>query len=170
MTVRGTGNEIYSVWNTNGTWSSGSTDRHGQTIGDPTTATDRYNRTDLFVPGTNNYPYYCVDSSGCTGWTQLSTASIASGSDITPLTTEPYNSDDEFYATPGLWHTWNLGGGESLGGTAVGTPAAITGQNNMDVFVRGTDGVIYHKWYGSSWQPSQTGYESMGLSLTSIVY
>jgi hypothetical protein len=43
-------------------------------------------------------------------------------------------------------------------------PVAVTawGSNRLDVFVRGTDRALYHKWWnGSSWGPSLTGYEYM---------
>jgi hypothetical protein len=37
------------------------------------------------------------------------------------------------------------------------------GPNRLDVFVTGTDGALYHKWWdGSAWGPSPTGFERMG--------
>ena len=37
------------------------------------------------------------------------------------------------------------------------------GSNRLDLFVRGTDNAIYHKWWdGAQWGPSTTGYEYMG--------
>lgn len=48
----------------------------------------------------------------------------------------------------------------SEGGVTAGGPGAVSwGPNRIDVFVRGSDNGIWHKWWdGSTWQ----GYESMG--------
>jgi hypothetical protein len=161
---------VYSFRDT-GSW-QGSIDQPGQTSGKPTTVTDRYGRIDLFVPGTNNLAYYCIDTTRvCGGWGQLSSDGIQA-SDVAAIATNPGNSDDEFWrdSSAFLWHAWNLGGGESHLGTLVGTPSVITGQNNIDVFVRWSSNVIYHQWYGTSWGPSQTTYESMGNAPWSVVY
>jgi hypothetical protein len=37
------------------------------------------------------------------------------------------------------------------------------GPDRLDVFVVGTDGGMYHKWWdGTAWGPSITGYEALG--------
>src|SRR5262249_51703383 len=37
------------------------------------------------------------------------------------------------------------------------------GPNRLDVFALGLDGAVYHKaWNGSVWQPSPSGWESLG--------
>jgi len=42
-------------------------------------------------------------------------------------------------------------------------PVVSWGPNRLDAFVIGTDSALYHKaWNGSAWQPSPTGYESLG--------
>ena len=44
-------------------------------------------------------------------------------------------------------------------------PVAATawGPNRLDVFVRGTDRALYHKWWdGTGWGPSLTGYQRQG--------
>ena len=43
-------------------------------------------------------------------------------------------------------------------------PRAVAwGPDRLDVFVTGTDGALYHKWWnGSAWGPSLTGFERMG--------
>jgi hypothetical protein len=50
--------------------------------------------------------------------------------------------------------------------TSVSTSAGPTvawAANRLDVFVRGTDSGLYHKWWdGSSWQPSPMDWESLG--------
>ncbi len=54
-------------------------------------------------------------------------------------------------------------GWESLGGLTTGEISAVSwGPGRLDVFVRGTDNIIYHKWYEGSWGPSMTDWESLG--------
>jgi pregnancy-associated plasma protein-A/repeat uncharacterized protein DUF346 len=44
-----------------------------------------------------------------------------------------------------------------------GGPVGAWGANRLDVFVKGTDSALYHKWWdGLAWHPSLTGYEPMG--------
>ena len=58
----------------------------------------------------------------------------------------------------------SLTGYERMGGICLGQPEVVAwGPNRLDVFVIGTDRVLYHKWWnGSAWSPSLTGYENMG--------
>jgi hypothetical protein len=52
---------------------------------------------------------------------------------------------------------------ESLGGVATASPAVASwGPNRLDLFVRGTDNALYHRfWDGSAW----SGWESLGGAL-----
>lgn len=54
---------------------------------------------------------------------------------------------------------------ESLGGVLTSAPdVASWGPNRLDVFARGTDNALYHRWWdGSAWR----GWESLGGVLTS---
>ena len=64
----------------------------------------------------------------------------------------------DFFPT---WSSW-----ENLGGVLTSAPSAVSwgNQNRIDVFARGTDNGLWHKWWtGSSW----SGWESLGGSLTS---
>lgn len=56
-----------------------------------------------------------------------------------------------FMAQPGRAADW--GAWKSLGGGIVGRPQVISwGANHADVFVRGTDSGLYHRWWnGSTW-------------------
>jgi peptidoglycan hydrolase-like protein with peptidoglycan-binding domain len=57
------------------------------------------------------------------------------------------------------WHPW-----ESLGGVLTsGVGTASWGANRLDLFVRGTDNALWHKW----WAPGWSGWESLGGVLTS---
>jgi C1A family cysteine protease len=58
------------------------------------------------------------------------------------------------------WHGW-----ESLGGQLSSAPAAVSwGANRIDVFGRGTDNALWHKWWdGRAW----SGWESLGGGLSS---
>lgn len=62
---------------------------------------------------------------------------------------------------------------ESLGGILDGTEvvaATANGANNLDIFGKGTDGSIYHKYYdGSTWQPQGNTLENLGDG-TNFVY
>jgi peptidoglycan hydrolase-like protein with peptidoglycan-binding domain len=56
------------------------------------------------------------------------------------------------------------GGWESLGGTLTSAPAASSwSSGRLDVFVRGTDNALWHKWFQNGW----SGWESLGGILTS---
>ncbi len=58
--------------------------------------------------------------------------------------------------------TWN--GWESLGGGLTSGPGVSSwSENRLDVFVRGTDSALWHKWYDNGW----SGWESLGGVLTS---
>jgi hypothetical protein len=94
--------------------------------------------------------------------------SIARHTNITPIDTVFERLNVEFAPAEGEgryteWYppsnAW-----ESLGGTtpdAIG--AASWGGNRLDVFRRGYDNKIYHKWWdGSAWQPSQTDWSEIG--------
>lgn len=55
-------------------------------------------------------------------------------------------------------------GWESLGGVLTSDPAAVSwGSNRLDIFVRGGDNALYHKWWNGAWH----GWESLGGVLTS---
>ena len=57
------------------------------------------------------------------------------------------------------------GGWESLGGVITSTPNAVSwGPNRLDIFARGTDSALWHRWWnGSSWG----GWESLGGAIQS---
>ena len=55
-------------------------------------------------------------------------------------------------------------GWESLGGVLTSAPAASSwAANRLDVFVRGTDNALWHKWWQNGW----SGWESLGGVLMS---
>lgn len=57
------------------------------------------------------------------------------------------------------WYGW-----ESLGGTLTSGPAAASwSANRLDVFVRGTDNAVYHKWWDGIWHD----WENLGGVFTS---
>jgi hypothetical protein len=60
------------------------------------------------------------------------------------------------------WSGWTSPGGQLASGT--GPTACSWGSGRLDLFVKGTDGALWHKWYtGTSW----SGWESLGGTLTS---
>src|SRR3569833_2919476 len=55
-------------------------------------------------------------------------------------------------------------GFENLGGTATSAPAVASwADGRLDVFVRGTDSALWHRWYSGGW----SGWENLGGTLTS---
>jgi hypothetical protein len=62
----------------------------------------------------------------------------------------------------------DVSGAQALYPGLVSQPVVAWGANRLDVFVRGTDRALYHKWWnGSSWGPSLTGWENLGGQLIS---
>jgi Common central domain of tyrosinase/Repeat of unknown function (DUF346) len=60
---------------------------------------------------------------------------------------------------------------ESLGGATFSPVTAVSwASDRLDLFVRGTDNLIYHKWWdGSNWGPSPTDWESLGGGRPSVL-
>ena len=89
------------------------------------------------------------------GTTMAGTGPAVAPSGATPPT--GFNGWFDFFAvdTSGtLWHGAN-GNWDSLGGTCTASPAAVSWNSNyyrLDVFVRGSDGAVWQKyWDGSAW-------------------
>ncbi|CAH1087662.1 putative baseplate assembly protein [Candidatus Nitrotoga sp. 1052] len=58
-----------------------------------------------------------------------------------------------------IWSNW-----QSLGGVLTSDPATVSwGDGRIDVFVRGTDNALWHKWFNGTW----SGWESLGGVLSS---
>jgi hypothetical protein len=57
---------------------------------------------------------------------------------------------------------------EPLGGEIAGSASAVSwAENRLDIFVRGVDGGVYHKyWNGNNWGPSLTDWEPLGGQIT----
>ncbi|WP_211194291.1 M12 family metallopeptidase [Pyxidicoccus fallax] len=54
---------------------------------------------------------------------------------------------------------------ESLGGGLVGSPSATSwGSGHLDIYVRGTDNALWHRWFGNN---AWSGWESLGGTLAS---
>ncbi|POR37065.1 Carbohydrate-binding protein [Tolypocladium paradoxum] len=70
-------------------------------------------------------------------------------------------TEDDRNAIRNLYPTWR-----NLGGLYYGLPAVTSwAPGRTDVFVRGTNNAVYHKWQnggGTAWGPSETGYENLG--------
>jgi V8-like Glu-specific endopeptidase len=55
----------------------------------------------------------------------------------------------------------------SVGGLTYHPPVAVhSGNGRVDLFVRGRDGAVYHKYRTTAWFPSQTGWTYLGGSIT----
>jgi hypothetical protein len=92
-----------------------------------------------------------------------------SGSSNTLTVPAGYSDYANFFAvdTSGtLWHTNGSGAWDSLGGVSTASPAAISWNSSyfrLDVFVRGSNGALYHKYYQNGW----SGWENLGGQLAS---
>lgn len=71
-------------------------------------------------------------------------------------------------------NAWYPGGGvsdwENIGGTLAGNPVAVSwAKERLDIFGRGFNGQLYHKWWSpqSGWGPSATAWEALGGKLSS---
>src|SRR5262249_56052520 len=66
--------------------------------------------------------------------------------------------------TPIINNVQHWSGWESLGGVLTSGPAVCSwSSGRLDVFVRGTDNALWHKWFSNGW----SGWESLGGVLTS---
>ncbi len=77
--------------------------------------------------------------------------------------------DNHYYHKAWDQNAWYPGSGvtqwEDLGGSFAGSPVAVSwGKNRLDIFGRGFDGQLHHKWWSpqSGWGPSTLGWEAMG--------
>lgn len=78
-------------------------------------------------------------------------------------------TDNKIYHKAWNQNTWYPGGGvsdwENLGGVIAGSPVAVSwGKERLDIFGRGFDGNLHHKWWSpqSGWGPSAQGWENLG--------
>jgi hypothetical protein len=66
-----------------------------------------------------------------------------------------------WYDNTGSWSGWEPLGGQLASGTGPAVSSWSAGR--LDVFVAGTDNVMWHKWYNGAW----SGWEPLGGTLTS---
>ncbi|MGB7901094.1 MAG: hypothetical protein WCG09_01405 [Halobacteriota archaeon] len=134
----------------------------------------------MMLPGYGPF-LFAVDTSGhlwCTltsGWESLGGSATSSPAATTrnnyALTVFVRGTDGAIWyrdyvanasdMTSGTWGKWTSIGGQVAAGT--GPAACSWSAGRLDVFVQGTDGQLWHKWYtGTSW----SGWESLGGKLT----
>lgn len=147
--------------------------------GSPALSSQQAGALDLFVRGSNSHIYHRWCSSGCgdvalqtnrlvgwvptTSWEDLSSGNTFLGS---PSSVSWSSGDVELVARTAngvLWRSWSNSGwaswknlgklGETFPGLSItGGPAlASRAASSLDLFVRGSDGKIYGKHYGGSW-------------------
>ncbi|KAL6404090.1 carbohydrate-binding protein [Ilyonectria robusta] len=79
---------------------------------------------------------------------------------VTPNFTNRALAADDLNGIRNLYPYWR-----NIGGTYYGIPAVVSwGAGRTDVFVRGTDNAVYHKWQngdGAPWGPAETGFENL---------
>ena len=147
--------------------------------GNPVAVSWDHDRLDIFVVGTNGALYH--KWWGGSAWGPSDTEfEFMGGVIVGNPTVASWDHDrlDVFViGTDGaLYHkAWNgsewqpsVTGYDSLGTpdngvTLTGSPVVNSwGHDRLDIFIVGTDGALYHKWWdGNNWGPSLTGYEFM---------
>jgi len=155
--VKGTNNHMFHKWWNGSAW-SGWEDLGGVIDGSPAAVSWGPNRIDCFARGMDNHMWHrWWDGSAWRGWEDLGgiiTAGPAASS-------QALNKLDCFVkgADDGLWHKWvdrtvvhGLGGvwsgWHSLGGILDDEPGAVSwGDDRIDVFVRGANNHMFHKWW-----------------------
>ena len=165
-----------TVWHTtaNGNWDS----LGGVATSSPAAVSwpfASYLREDVFVRGSNGALYWKYYQSGWSGWHNLG-GQLASGTGPAACSWNAGRLDVFVEGTNGaLWHKWTTNSGatwsgwESLGGKLTASPAAtwwVGGPTNhsIQVFVRGSDGAVWQKyWNGSVW----SSWHSLGGQLAS---
>ncbi len=91
------------------------------------------------------------------GQTMAGTGPAVASSNAQPPFPTGYNEYANYFAvdTSGtLWHTNGSGNWDSLGGVCTASPAAVSWDSSylrLDVFVRGSDGGLWWKYYQNGW-------------------
>lgn len=89
--------------------------------------------------------------------TAIMRSSFNSGTSQRFLDSDDINGIQSIYGS-------RVGGWESLGGTLAYTPEVCSwAAGRLDIFVRGSDNTLQHKWFDGSW----SGWESLGGTLAS---
>ena len=169
--VRGTDNQVYVKQQQNGTWgvwkSIGGVAYSGAGVGAASWGGDRI---DAFVTGTTNNVYHASNANGW-AWQNLagiSTSAVGATSDATnEVTVFCRGSDGACWYKEwngSAWGSWTSLGGQILANT--GPCACSLSVGRLDVFVTGTNGVIYHKYraggvWTSTWENlTQGGFQT----------
>jgi hypothetical protein len=126
---------------------------------------------DVFVRGTDGAVWYKSTTNNGTSWSSWHSlgGQLASGTGPAACSWGAGRLDVFVQGTNGaLYHKWsaNFGatwsGWENLGGKLTASPAASSANNQIGVYVRGTDGSCWHKdWTGTAW----SSWHSLGGQL-----
>ena len=146
----------HQVWHTwyDGTW-SGFEPRGGRCLSSPAAVSWAEGRVDVFVLGVGNLLYRSWwDGRTWSGWVQEVAGAWASAPAVASWA--PGRLDvflESSAAGHPLAHAWSNRGGwstEVLDGALTAAPAAVSwASQRIDVVVRGTDGGLWHKWFGT---------------------
>ncbi|MEO6797999.1 MAG: peptidoglycan DD-metalloendopeptidase family protein [Candidatus Dormibacter sp.] len=112
---------------------------------------------------TNTCPATLAVGAGCSISVRFTPSSVAPRSGTIRLTDNAPDSPQSVTLSGSGMGSWS--GWQSLGGVASASPAVASwGANRLDLFVRGGDNALWHKWWdGTAWR----GWESLGGQLTS---
>lgn len=144
--VEGTDQQVWHKWFDGVQWAAGWEPLGGQTGSDPAVASWSAGRLDVFVrnlDGTLNHRWY---QGGWSPWEWFA-ASLSSGPSATSASSGQLDvvgagagSVPQRFEWTGRWNNW-----QSLGGATPQTPAVVSRDvQDEDVFVTGTDNMLYH--------------------------
>jgi hypothetical protein len=153
--ARGMNGHMWHKW-WNGAWSAWE-DLGGVIDGRPTAVSWGPNRIDCFARGMDNHMWHKWWNGGWSGWENLggtlTAGPGASSRGVNRLDTFAKGGDNS------LWYKWidasvvhhhagTWSGWHKLGGIFDDEPGAVSwGPDRIDVFVRGTNNHMYHRWW-----------------------
>ncbi len=147
--VVGGGHVMYHTW-WDGTWHNFES-LGGYCLLDPGAASWGPNRIDLFTLGANNLLYHRVWNGSWGPWVQAVPGYWFSGPTVASPGVGRVDAFLESSATgQPLAHVYWAGAWyqDSEGGSLTAAPAAVASYRRLDVFVRGTDGNLWHSFTG----------------------
>jgi hypothetical protein len=127
-------------------------------------------RFDVFVRGSDGALWHIYSNDGGSTWSNWESlgGQLAPGTGPAVASWSQGRLDVFVQGTDNqLWHKWwnsaGWSGWESLGGKLTASPAAtwdmaVTPANNIYVFVRGSDGAVWQKYYQNGW----SSWKSLG--------
>jgi hypothetical protein len=171
-------NGLENWFNNGSTWAGPGTTVTGEITSDPDLAAATVGQLDLFARGTSgSLMHKHWNGSSWSNWENMGgqlkegsgpTAVSKSSGTLDVFGRTPENTIVNWYFDGTSWH----GPGYTVGGNITSDPdVAVPAPGQLDLFVRGTDGALWHKWWsGTEWSnwASLGGYIKEGTGPTAV--